>query len=186
MTQIQTTTQAPLRTLGLKLSKRTLGYAVLKGNDLQLFGVHGFYGRSRRVRTREAAEFVMRLLAGFSPDVLAIDRPDKDADDPAAPIRKRLLRLARTRELRVRPFTFDAMTRVLSKEPDATRGDITATVVEWFPYLERYLRTDIRTAKVYWRKMLEAVALACAARQEIEKRRVLRALRHTVQEPSAP
>lgn len=184
MTQTHTIKETPLRILGIKVSKRALGYAVLKGNDLQLFGVRGVYGDSPHRQSKEASEFVRRLIDGFSPGILAIDSSSKASDDPARGIREQLVRLARKRGLRIRPYTLDAMRKIIMTDTDITKGEVAATVVEWFPYLERYLRTDLRTTKVYWRKMLEAVAFAWIAHEEHQRKRVLRALNLRPKGPS--
>jgi hypothetical protein len=178
MTQPSRTSQTPRPILGLKVGKRTLGYAILHGGDLQLFGVRGLYRRSVGDRQREAAKFVGRLIDGFSPTIVAIDAPDGGTVDPsAATIRTDLTALTNARGMVVRSLSPSVVCKAVVGEIDAGKDEVSARIAEWFPYVERYLRIDLRTGKVYWRKMLEAVALAWTAHEERQRATVLRALR---------
>jgi Holliday junction resolvasome RuvABC endonuclease subunit len=161
------------------VSRQALGYAVFKGTELQIFGVRGLYQRSVAGRQREASEFVSKLLRGFAPQVLAIDQAEGagSVDPYSSSIRVALVELSKAAGVRISRYPDETIKRIVAGDPAATKGRVAETVTEWFPYLTRYLRIDLRTRKVYWRKMLDAVALAWVDNEERQRASVLRAVR---------
>lgn len=180
MVNIKISTGTNHQTLGIKVSRRALGYAILKGTDLQLFGVRGLHRRALSHRQTDAVTFIETLLEGFHVSTVVLDseNPLRDtSDNQLDAVRASLISMIRRRGLTVRSYPGPTVGRLVLSDDSAPKGRIAATIVEWFPYLGRYLRTDLRTGKVYWRKMLDAVALAWAAGEERQRASVLRALR---------
>jgi hypothetical protein len=56
---------------------------------------------------------------------------------------------------------------------DATKREVAETLIrQRYPYLEKYLTTDLRTRERYWQNMFDAVALGLTGCEEGYKKRV--------------
>jgi hypothetical protein len=173
------TTEKARKTIALKVGACEIGYAVLRGNELLLFGVRRLARGGGRPGATDR-RFLGNLFDGFDPDLCVLERLTVRAKKKAA-LRIRisavLAELARGRKVRVRTYGLRTVREVVTRDPAATKAQVAAVIVQWFPYLDRYLRTDLRTRRVYWMKMLEAVALGVTANEELTKAVVMAALR---------
>jgi hypothetical protein len=60
----------------------------------------------------------------------------------------------------------------------APRRQVAETLVrQGYPYLAKYLTTDLRTHERYWENMFDALALGLTAYEELTKEKVLRTFR---------
>ncbi len=168
------------RILCLRITARDLGYAVVSGSSLLIFGVRKCRDASGEGEDLDCVAFVARLVNGFAPDLVVFgESSDRDiARKRVAVARLKSLRaLASRRRLKARSYGRQRVKEILMGSPNATRLEIAQHIVERFPYLDRYLKSDLRTGRAYWMRMIDAVALGITADEELAKKRVLTALR---------
>jgi len=170
--------EKPLRTIALKTGGREIGYAVLEGSQLLLFGVRRLKGRGAREMGVHLRRFVEQLAIGFRATVLVGERRlGRDRRRRPSSFERELRDSARSLKARVRLLPVALVKQTLTGDPNASTRQVAETIVESYPYLSRYLRIDVRTRKWYWYKMFEAVSLGITAHEQRSKERVMRALR---------
>jgi Holliday junction resolvasome RuvABC endonuclease subunit len=166
----------PLRTLALDPGTHELGYAVLESTDLLYFGVHTFPHRcSARRLCAEGEQFVQGLMDAYAPQLLVIEKTWYAKSTRSTRLHvfvEAMEDFAARQELLVRAYTPRMVKKMICGHGDATRRDVAETLVHRYPYLAKYLRTDLRTRDKYWQSMFAAVALGLTGFEEVSRSRV--------------
>ena len=166
-----------LRTLAIDPGTREMGFAVLESTDLLYFGVHTFkHRRSVRGLCAEGQQFVRGLLDTFAPQVFVIEQTWYAQSKRSARLRvfvEAMQRCALRQGLIVLAYTPTMVKRMVCGRGDATKREVAETLIrQRYPYLEKYLKTDLRTRERYWQNMFDAVALGLTGCEEGYKKRV--------------
>jgi Holliday junction resolvasome RuvABC endonuclease subunit len=91
-----------------------------------------------------------------------------------------LQRVAKRRGLLVVAYPPSRVKDTMVGDETAPRRHVAETLVrQGYPYLAKYLSTDLRTQEGYWENMFDALALGLTAYEEIAKEQVLRTFRVT-------
>lgn len=174
--------QSPLRTLALDPGTREAGYAVLEGTELLFFGVHTFkHRKSARSLLKEGQGFVSGLVDAFDPQIFVIEKTFYAKSKRSSLLHvfaDEIARFARGKRLRVLAYAPSTVKKAIAGNGAATKRQVAETLVRhWYPYLEKYLRTDLRTQERYWENMFDAVALGLTGHEEVVRERVRRVLK---------
>jgi crossover junction endodeoxyribonuclease RuvC len=167
----------PLRTLALDPGAREMGYAVLERNDLLYFGIHTFKGRhSLEEFVAEARSLLDRLIESFDPQIFAIEQTRfKRSRRPRRvhEIVEALRAYAETRGLVTLAYTPTSVKLALAGDGNATKRQVAAILAtQWYPFLDKYFRRDLRSQEQYWQNMFDAVALGILGYEDVSKRRL--------------
>jgi Holliday junction resolvasome RuvABC endonuclease subunit len=91
-----------------------------------------------------------------------------------------LQRVAKRQGLLVVAYPPSRVKDTMVGDETAPRRHVAETLVrQGYPYLAKYLSTDLRTQEGYWENMFDALALGLTAYEEIAKEQVLRTFRVT-------
>jgi Holliday junction resolvasome RuvABC endonuclease subunit len=178
------TTPILIRTLAIDPGTREMGYVVLEGTELLHFGVHTFPHRlTDRQLMDEGRRFVNAVIETFDPHLFVIGQTQyvHSTRSPRLPrFAASLKRLAKQRQLLVASYPPTVVKATIVGDATAPRHQVAQTLVrQGYPYLAKYLATDLRTQERYWENMFDALALGLTAVEEITKEKVLRTFRIT-------
>jgi Holliday junction resolvasome RuvABC endonuclease subunit len=168
-----------LRTLAIDPGTREMGYVVLEGTELLHFGVHTFPHRlADHQLLDEGQRFERALIDTFAPHLFVIEQT-RYAHSKRSPRVHRLVaamqRLVKRRGLLVVAYPASRVKDTLVGDKAAPRRHVAETLVrQGYPYLARYLTTDLRTQERYWENMFDALALGLTAYEEVSKEKMLR------------
>jgi Holliday junction resolvasome RuvABC endonuclease subunit len=171
-----------LRTLAIEPGTREMGYVVLEGTELLHFGVHTFPHRlADRQLLDEGQRFERALIDTFDPHVFVVEQT-RYAHSKRSPRLHRfvtgLQRIAKRRGLMVVVYPPSRVKDTIVGDEAAPRRQVAETLVrQGYPYLAKYLTTDLRTQERYWENMFDALALGLTAYEEIARDKVLRTFR---------
>lgn len=180
------TRQTPLRTLALDPGTREMGYAVLEGTELLYFGVHTFRRRtSARHLLAEGQRFVTDLLQTFYPQLFVIEKTFYAKSKRSALLHvfvEEMQRFATRHHLLVRAYAPTTVKKAITGHGAATKRHVAETLIQrGYPYLAKYLRTDLRTREKYWENMFDAVAVGLTGYEEVSRHQTQRARTPTSQ-----
>ena len=166
-----------LRTLAINPGTREMGFAVLESTDLLYFGVHTFKHRqSVRSLLAEGHQFIQGLMDTFAPQVLVLEKTWYANSTRSAQLRgfvEAMQRSALRQGLTVLVSTPTMVKKMLCGDGHVTKREVAETLVrQYYSYLAKYLRTDLRTRVRYWQHMFDAVALGLTGCEEASKKRV--------------
>jgi Holliday junction resolvasome RuvABC endonuclease subunit len=152
-----------------------MGYAVLESTDLLYFGVHTFPHRcSARRLGAEGERFVQGLLDAYAPQLLVMEKTWYATSKRSTRLQgfvEAMADFAHQQGLLVCTYTPPMVKKKICGHGEATRRDVAETLVRHYPYLAKYLRTDLRTRDTYWQSMFDAVALGLTGSEDVSRRR---------------
>ena len=174
-----------LRTLAIDPGTREMGYAVLEGTELLYFGVHTFAHRHATCGLcADGGAFVRGLMEAFAPQIFVIGKTKYAQSKRSGRLHvcvEALQRLALRHGLVVRAYAPTAVKQMICGHGHATKREVAATLIrQRYAYLDKYLKTDLRTREMYWQHMFDAVALGLTGCEETSQHRV--ALREGTQQ----
>ena len=147
-----------------------MGYAILEANALLYFGVHTFrHHLSAQDLLAEGQRFVTGLITTFAPQLFVIEETCYAKSKRSALLHAfvdEMQRWATRHGLRVMAYTPIMVKQAITGHGAATKRDVAETLVQWHPYLAKYLRTDLRTREKYWENMFDAVALGLTGSED--------------------
>lgn len=169
--------RVPLRTLALHLGTREMGYAVFEGSDLLYFGVHTFpRGLPASQRWTDGQRFLTEMITTFTPQRFVMEKPSSTASTRPSLLHVfavALQRTARQHGLHVTAYASTTVKKAITGSATATKREVARTLIQRYPYLARYLRTDLRTKEKYWEHMFDAVASGLTGYEDTSKKRAL-------------
>ena len=167
------TQHTPRRTLAIDPSTREIGHAILEANDLLYFGVHTLRHRtSTRRLLADGQRVVADLITRFDPHLLVIAKADDAKSKRSARLHGvvvEIQRCAHQHGVRVAAYAPTTVKKTITGNGAATKREVAETLVRWYPYLAKYLRTDRRTREHYWEHMFAAVALGLTGSEHASK-----------------
>lgn len=155
-----------------------MGYAILENTELIFFGVRTFKRRhSARTILADGQRFIKDLLDAFEPHLFVIEKTFYAKSKRSSLLHvfvEEMTKLARKRGLTVLAYAPTAVKKTMAGDGGATKRRLAELMVERYPYLERFLRTDLRTKEKYWENMFDAVALALTGYEEYAKQVIMK------------
>ena len=167
------TQHTPRRTLAIDPGVREMGYAILEANDLLYFGVHTLRHRISTHRLlAEGQRVVTDLITRFDPHLCVIGkrgdaRAKRSTRLPG--VVEAIQRCAQQHRVRFAAYAPTTVKKTITGNGAATKREVAETLVRWYPYLVKYLRTDLRTREHYWEHMFAAVALGLTGSEHASK-----------------
>ena len=173
-------TRGPIRTLAIDPGTREMGYAVLEANEPLYFGVHTFKERtSARSLLLEGQRFVTDLINTYDPRLFVIEKTFYAKSKRSSLLHvfvEEMKRFAIKRKLLVLAYAPTTVKKAITGDGAATKREVAETLIRQYPYLAKYLRTDIRTEERYWENMFDAVAVGLTGYERAMKQMVCKAL----------
>lgn len=168
---------AARRTLAIAPGTREMGYAVLEGTELLYFGVHTFkHRRSAQALCAEGQQFMRGLMDAFTPQVFVIEQTEYATSKRSTRLHivvEKLQRFAMRHGCTVLAYTPTVVKRIICGHGQATKREVAETLIrQRYPYLAKYLTTDLRTREMYWQNMFDAVALGLTGCEDVSTTRV--------------
>ncbi len=159
-----------------------MGYAILEANDLVYFGVHTFRHRaSTRRLLAERQHVVTDLITRFAPHLFVIGKAGDVRSQHSARLHglvEEIQRGAQQHRVRVAAYALTTVKKTITGNGAATKREVAETLVQFYPYLAKYLRTDLRTREHYWQHMFAAVALGLTGAEEASKKALYTKVAH--------
>lgn len=158
--------------LALDPGTKEIGVAILKGQQLDYFGVKTFRQRQPpHLFLATVASYLTGLIAAHRPTVLAIEQTFSRQRESALlnVTAAEITYTARQHGLKV--FTYDPakVRQTICQVEKGTKRETAQIVARQYPELARYLKHPTRWEALYWGHVFDAVAVGLCYWQDINK-----------------
>lgn len=161
----------PLTILGINPGSRYLGIAVFRGPELRDWRVKIIKGKRPKEKMEKIKEIVSSFIELYQADALAIKKLHPSRRSPNL---KRLVakikEMSKRKGLKVYQYSIGDLEVFFSLEERINKGKLAEIITSKYPFLVHELEKEKSHRNPYHIRMFEAVALASACFQQLDKR----------------
>lgn len=146
--------------LGISLGTRSIGIAVLKGENLMDWRVKSFKGEWSKMKLNKILSVLDDIINGFGIQKIIIKIPDSFQNSFGLELLLHgVLKIAKENCISCKHVTTSVLKRWIEKKTEPTKGSINEILKIKFPQLNFELKRESINRNPYYFKMLEAISV---------------------------
>lgn len=155
--------------LGISAGTRTIGIAVLRGDDLIEWQVKTFKAQWSKEKLKSILQTVDGLIEYFKVDALALKEtsPVRSSANLKKVIQS-MIELARKKRIKYSRYSLDDLKQQSSSNWKNTKDDLMEFIAEKYPILRKEYLKERNNVRPYYLRMFEAIGAARILIRDIE------------------
>lgn len=162
------------RTLAVDPGRSTIGVAVFEGAILHYYAVKVLRVPGTPVAVRRAAAHILgALIKAYQPTQMVIEQPlvVQQRAELLAHVISALKTTARRHGLKVKGYSPLTVRRFICETKRPTKSEVSLKLTERYPELSRYTTTQSRWGRLYYDRMIGAIAVGLVSSLRVKRKR---------------
>lgn len=160
----------PLKIIGINPGTRYLGIAIFQDSDLRDWRVKVFKGKWSKEKMEKIKNTVLSFINHYEPNILAIKNlPPSRRSENLKYLVSRIKEFVKRRDLKVYQYSIKELEKFFLPDEKKNKKNLVKKLTSEYSELFHEFNREKRNKNPYYLKMFEAVALASACYQQLDR-----------------